>query len=482
MSEKEIKTKNCISEMFSPDVLVSMYQTLAQAVAEHVFVLDESINVVYATPKTIEQCGLTGSDINGKPVAILLEALHFPSDMRKLRKNLASGVFRKKFYSNVLNDSGRRDWYEYHVTPVYTNDGRRFFQTIITNITALQDIDYFKNHDQLTGLYNRDQFFNNIHKKNRQSHFPLGVAIVLLDNLRLVNESLGFSAGSEMLRCTAQIIDSSMPIKASAYRLESDQFAIILSNTTADDARGLLSMISQKAMETSTNGVMSLYSGFAIKEKTEDNIAALVLKAEHQAKKQAAKTRLNQTRQAVDSILAKISTKDVDQVNYATDLAALCYKLARVMHQKEASAICIATAAYLHNIGYITEKLRNKKITDEEALHASCNIARSISQCAEAASLLLAHHEEWNGNGFPFGLKGKAIPLGARIFAICKDYTDMMIRRKTNAPNARNKGLNAIEAEAGKKYDPAVANVFIDAVRTGKFDLIPLDKRIARID
>ena len=135
----------------------------------------------------------------------------------------------------------------------------------------------------------------------------------------------------------------------------------------------------------------------------------------------------------------------------------------------------IATAGLLHDIGKIglpdallsrsvtdmtgadTVRFRRHPVAGEQALMA-------LEELREAARLVRAHHERHDGKGYPDGLAGEQIPLGARILAIANDYDGLQVGivapRKLSPAEARK----LIVDSRGKRYDPAVLDLFIEVL------------------
>jgi len=77
------------------------------------------------------------------------------------------------------------------------------------------------------------------------------------------------------------------------------------------------------------------------------------------------------------------------------------------------------------------------------------------------AESILLHHERWNGNGYPQGLKGDAIPLLSRIIAIADTYDVLVDGRTYKKPIAKKEALNEIKKGAGYQFDPHLVEVFL---------------------
>jgi HD-GYP domain-containing protein (c-di-GMP phosphodiesterase class II) len=86
--------------------------------------------------------------------------------------------------------------------------------------------------------------------------------------------------------------------------------------------------------------------------------------------------------------------------------------------------------------------------------------------------VVMYHHERYNGEGYPEGLSGARIPLGARILSVVESYAAMLQDRPTRAALPPEEALNTLKDNWGLRYDPEVVKVFVDIVedeiRTGR--------------
>ncbi|MBU1660090.1 MAG: response regulator [Chloroflexi bacterium] len=128
--------------------------------------------------------------------------------------------------------------------------------------------------------------------------------------------------------------------------------------------------------------------------------------------------------------------------------------------------------ARLHDIGKIIvpDHILNKpgKLNGEEwelmKQHPTtgAKILRGISHLQAAMPYILYHHERWDGTGYPEGLKGRAIPLEARILAITDVYDALTTARPYHPARARNEVMQFIQMQSGRQFDPNLAPMFID--------------------
>lgn len=133
----------------------------------------------------------------------------------------------------------------------------------------------------------------------------------------------------------------------------------------------------------------------------------------------------------------------------------------------------IRRAAPLHDLGKIATPdailLKNGPLTDEEmetvrehpAIGASILSGSRVPMLLVAEEIALGHHECWDGGGYPAGLKGDQIPISARIVSIVDVFDSLTHVRPYKHAWTEDEALDEIEALAGTKFDPAVAEAFL---------------------
>ena len=130
----------------------------------------------------------------------------------------------------------------------------------------------------------------------------------------------------------------------------------------------------------------------------------------------------------------------------------------------------IGFGALLHDVGKIAVPdailLKPGALTDEEQLamrkHPGTGyaIVNRIEFLHEAAEIVHSHHERFDGSGYPQGLKGEAIPLGARLFAVVDVYDAITSTRPYRTPMSHAAALDLIKQGSGRDFDPHVVEVF----------------------
>lgn len=135
-------------------------------------------------------------------------------------------------------------------------------------------------------------------------------------------------------------------------------------------------------------------------------------------------------------------------------------------------------AAILHDVGKIgvPDAILQKpgKLDSTEWLEmrrhpeTGAQIIAPVSRLANSAQMIRHHHERYDGKGYPDGLAGDAIPLGARILTIVDSFSAIVDRRVYREGKSLDDALIEIQRNAGTQFDPTIVPIFLDIARTQK--------------
>ena len=176
---------------------------------------------------------------------------------------------------------------------------------------------------------------------------------------------------------------------------------------------------------------------------------------------------------ALESLLNAIDANDRQTGAHVRRVASYALILTRAARLSEHTQRSVERVALFHDIGKIHAALfdivhDNVPLSrGERALIATHPIrgAQVLRPLAEfypdLAEGVLAHHERWDGTGYPHGLRGIAIPLAARIVAICDSFDAMTHRRRYRRERGIQEAADAIAAGRGTQFDPDLAELFL---------------------
>jgi len=183
--------------------------------------------------------------------------------------------------------------------------------------------------------------------------------------------------------------------------------------------------------------------------------------------------------QIVDGLVVATDANFPMGRGHARRVADLSVAVAREMRLAESFIEMVQFAALLHDVGMIgRDDLLAQPVLDErdvqelrEHVRVGAAIARELPR-KEIAEAILYHHERFDGNGYPRGLKGEAIPLGARIIALAEEVDSMAHGvYPFSSPSPLGAVVSHVVAERGRSFDPGVVDAFLRGVRQGLLQL-----------
>lgn len=340
------------------------------------------------------------------------------------------------------------------------------------NIKTHQEMHYLSYHDQLTGLYNRYFFEEEIARLNTKRQLPLSVIIGDINGLKLTNDVFGHLEGDKILKAAADIIKTACRNEDIIARWGGDEYIILLPQTPPDK----LTIICQRielAMAANDDLVISpsISLGFATKLNEEDSISGLIKEAEDLMYKQKLTESKSQRSKIIDSMRQSLYEKSHETEAHANRLKKYSMALGRLLGLSKENLFDLELFAYLHDIGKIGihEGILNKPsaLTEEEwdemRKHPEIGyrIAQSTPDLSQIAEYILTHHERYDATGYPRGLEGNEIPIASRIVAIVDAYDAMTSDRPYRKALSKEAAIWEVKRCSGSQFDPQIVDLFL---------------------
>ena len=399
---------------------------------------------------------------------------------QKIRSKMAEALSRENssFQFNHMLRNGEIRTVEVHSSPFEYQNTTILFSTIydITQIRQSQEEnEYLSYHDQLTGLYNRRFYQEEMNRMDNSRNYPLTIAIGDINGLKLVNDSFGHAMGDELLIKAANIIKMGCREGDIVARLGGDEFVILLPHTDEIEGERIIARIIELSGSTKI-GAMDLSITFGHDTKTNDGeyLREVFKKAEDLMYKHKLYEGLSMKSKTIDLILNTLYEKNGREMPHSKRVSELCEELAIKMDFDKDSVNQMRVAGLMHDIGRIgiDDTILNKpgKLTKEEwqeiERHSEIGyrILSSTTQFLDIAGFILEHHERWDGSGYPKGLKGDKICLQARMIAIADAFDAMTSERSYDKTFSKDEAIEEMHMCSGTQFDPEIAKVFIDMI------------------
>ena len=339
---------------------------------------------------------------------------------------------------------------------------------------------YMSFHDDLTGLYNRAYFAQELVRlgKDFSRSMPITIISIDIDGLKLINDTLGHKAGDELLIMAAKII--SMPFRKidMIARIGGDEFCIILPSTDYQAAlvkKAVIVKLIDKHNDEKPSTKMNMSIGVATSEGIEgENIYDVYRRADENMYEYKVIHTDSPNSGVVDMLLTALSERDFMAQGHSKRLKDLAVMMADKMNLSDDERRNLILLAKMHDLGKvgIPDKIlfKPRKLSEEEyeKMKEHVRIGNKIAARSKdlffIANLILHHHEFWDGNGYPDGLKGEEIPLECRIFSIMDAYDAMISTRPYRDKISKKEAIAELRKHSGTQFEPRLVDEFVKLV------------------
>jgi diguanylate cyclase (GGDEF)-like protein len=372
--------------------------------------------------------------------------------------------------------------------------------------------------DPLTGVANRQAILGLVDDElARAARYrrPLSVILLDLDHFKRLNDSHGHAAGDIVLRHVGTILKDNVRATDVAGRYGGEEFLIVLPETDADAAASVAEKLRRivgnspvrlpdftTVTVTLSAGVSggpgeflrpdilvrdadaALYSAkafgrdqvYVFRETGDDGtIRRAPIAAE--ARNRAVDVGREAMIAAQEALLRTLSGRPSWAGKPSTMIAEASVALARAIDLPRGELERIRTASLLHDLGKlaipdeILAKPGDLAASEWRVVAEHPKIGQVVLEQAgalrDAATIVLHHHEWYDGRGYPHGLAGTEIPVGARIVSIVDAYEAMVAGRPYRAAISHDAAIDELRRQAGVQFDPELVEVFAEVFSTG---------------
>ncbi len=378
---------------------------------------------------------------------------------------------------HMLTSSGIR-YFNTRLIPEFHRDGRvgsvlSVSRDITEQKLAEENLRHLSHHDQLTGLYNRSFFDVELERLDAPRQLPLSIVIADLNGLKLVNDAFGHLEGDRLLKRVAELLGAHFRSEDIVARWGGDEFAVILPRTSAKEVEEISERLRRAIAH---EGMMddALRISVSIGHDTKVDASTDMQEVLRTAEERMYRNKLLESESARSSLLASLEGSlretHLETEEHAQRLGRLAAELGRSMDLAADQIHELRLLARLHDIGKISipasTLLKDGPLEDDEWQsverhpEVGYRIVRSVPDLAPIAEAILSHHEWWNGDGYPRGLRGEEIPLTARILAVVDAYDVMTSGRPYRSAISHEESMRELRRCAGSQFDPYVVDAF----------------------
>lgn len=372
----------------------------------------------------------------------------------ELIKQNGETVFIRKYYRPIELEN---QWYK-----------MLLLEDITQELANIDSIELSSFYDVLTGLKNRNYFQKDINSLFLKNKLPVATIVGDINGLKLMNDIFGHDYGDFMIKSIADILKSNCN-NGDVYRFSGDEFYVFLNNTDEDSVRNTIERINDDCKkEFEKLNFIGISLGYNMVYDPATKVENSIRKAEaemYYVKSLSSESIKNES----ISSLKKIYLERFSSEKERTDrMVSIARELSSYLDLRESEVEDICTALELIDIGKVSINhfLLSDKIMkndDEfENMKKHCRIGYKIAsltyETSHLARLILNHHENWDGSGFPQGIKGNSIPFLSRVIRIIEYYDSISSK---NRELGIEDAINELEIRKGRLFDPAITDSFI---------------------
>ncbi len=325
--------------------------------------------------------------------------------------------------------------------------------------------------DALTGLGNRRHLLEDLEAALGSATRDDSRALVFCDlnGFKQYNDRFGHTAGDALLARLAQGLERAAGEQGTAYRIGGDEFCVLLDRGAPTDPT-MVARLTDSLSATGEGFTITTAIGLVTLPADASTVTRALQLADQRMYDQKGSGRPNAQRQARDLLIQIVAEREPELRDHTADVAELAIAVGRRLGLESEALDEVARGAELHDIGKIAvpDVVLHKAGPLDEAewriMREHTVIGERILAAHPAmepvARIVRSSHERWDGSGYPDALVGDAIPIGARIVAVCDSYDAMVSSRPYSGAASADEAMAELRRCAGAQFDPAVVEAF----------------------
>lgn len=333
--------------------------------------------------------------------------------------------------------------------------------------------------DLLTRLYSKQSFYSHMENMIKQGIYPITIVVCNTNSIGFVNDVFGWQKGNEMLRLAADLLRDNLPPTAVLARLDGGDMAAGFAEVEQEYAVRLFENIREQYRAGNDTGINTdIEYGIATIRDGSKSIDEALKEAAGSMKTKKLMNVTSQKSSLLDSLTQTLTESDYETEEHVERTKEMAVRLGKALNLSDSELGRLALLAVLHDIGKIAIPhailLKPGKLTDEEweimktHTEKGYRIASASSREVQSiAEYILHHHERWDGNGYPSGLKAEEIPLLSRIITVVDSHDVMVHNRPYHKAMSHEDAMEELRRCSGTQFDPHIVSTFLDVLSSG---------------
>ena len=394
------------------------------------------------------------------------------------------GTFRTGEVQEMANHAvltsrdGTRYCLEDSAAPVFNENGSMdgvvlVFRDVSEKMVQQEKIEYLSFHDVLTGLYNRRFFEEELQRIDTERNFPISIVLADVNSLKLTNDVFGHTCGDALLKTLAAVFQRNCRAGDIVARWGGDEFVMLLPKTSCPEAEKLIKRLKEDFSAQRVKAIQcSVSVGTDCKADSSQELLDVLDNAEKNMYSQKTLERETIKEAEILSIMESLQRSNPWEAQHSRNVSQLCEQFGYALNMSKVDLRTLKDAGYLHDIGKVVLKpellRRLSELTEEERAEVckhpivGFRILNFSDKTLHLADIVLAHHEHWDGSGYPKGLKGEEIPQLTRMISLVENYERILNSTEGTGEIRKARALRWVRDGSGTLFDPTLAEQFIN--------------------
>ena len=348
----------------------------------------------------------------------------------------------------------------------------RLWLTLGEHMTLLGTSRGEANTDPLTGIGNRRRLVGDLEAGvlTASAREPLLLMLFDLNGFKAYNDTFGHAAGDALLARLGSALARAVEGHGRAYRMGGDEFCVLAAAPA--DRHAAIAALARAALTDHGDGFeITAALGTATLDGPDREPADALRDADRRMYAEKNGRRASAGGQSTAVLMRLLAERNPALGEHVDGVAALAGHVARELGMTDEERTAVLQAAVLHDVGKaaVPDAILGKSGPLDDAEWAFMRrhtivgerILQGAPALAAAAPLVRSSHEHFDGAGYPDGLTGDEIPLGARIIAVCDAYDAMVSDRPYRRALATDRAVHELHRCAGSQFDPDVVRAFV---------------------
>lgn len=407
--------------------------------------------------------------------------------LSKDTKNILNG---KSFYDycmaqiearievQFVDDEGREIYVELNNRIIFHQGKMGELQSVGNDVSdkklAEARIRYLTEHDTLTGLNNRLYFDEKLIELEKNDQKNVGIIMGDVNGLKMVNDAFGHKTGDLMLVAIAQILKEIFTSPTDTIsRLSGDEFAIITHERNIPFMIDQIQLACQKL--TQFPFVVDISLGYSIRKKVAQSLDSVFREADHLMYRNKLRRSKRIKLGMIDALKTQLEVKSIETARHSQRMGKIAQIFGSYIELNDAVLEELLLAVSVHDIGMVSvdkriiEKKGNLSTAEYKEVMKHSEIGYHLliatPSLAGVGEDVLSHHENFDGSGYPQGLKAQEIPFVSRIIAIIDAYETLTGTKSYRQAISSDAALEELLRYKGTKYDPQILDEFVACIK-----------------